>query len=135
MITDPAYVSSRSLKSGLLLIFSIIGACLTTLEILSYLILFHHVWIHDNKTANFVLDQNVIKMRNRVNAISLTGLFATWMMEVCYVLFGGFLLLLLDDNNFIREVDTFVKLFDYYFIPLVQIYTSAPMKRFKAKTQ
>jgi hypothetical protein len=135
MITDATYGRERKLKNGFLLAFSIVGACLTTLEILSYVILFYHVWKHDNKTASFVLDQKVIGMRNRVNAISLTGLFATWVMEVNYIVFGGFLLLLVDDSNFIREVVALVKLFDFYLIPLVQIYTSVPMKRFKAKTQ
>ncbi len=70
-----------------------------------------------------------ITSRNRVNAISLTGLFATWLMEVAYVIFGGFLLFIISDNNLIREIVTCLKLYDYFLIPFVQVYTSAPIKR------
>jgi len=51
-------------------------------------------------------------------------------MEVVYIIFGGFLLFIISDNNLIREVVTCVKLYDYFLIPFVQVYTSAPIKRY-----
>jgi hypothetical protein len=72
-------------------------------------------------------------MRNRANAISLTGLFATWCLEICYIIFGGLLSIVVTDSNFIREFVSALIPFEYYFIPLVQIYTSAPIRKFLSK--
>jgi hypothetical protein len=75
------------------------------------------------------LDKKSINLRNRTNAISLIGLFATWGIEVCYVIFGGLLSIVITDNNFLQEVVSALIPFEYYFIPLVQVYTSAPIKQ------
>ena len=72
----------------------------------------------------------MIKSRNRANAIGVTGLFTAWLLEVFYIVFGGFLLLIVDDSNLIREVVTSLKLYDYYIIPLIHVHTSPPIKRF-----
>jgi len=52
-------------------------------------------------------------------------------MEVCYVLLVGFLKVIFD-SNLPREITTILKYYDYFLIPLVQIYSSAPIKRFMA---
>ena len=69
------------------------------------------------------------RMRQRVNAISLTGLVATWLMEVWYILFVGFFSIFFR-MNFVREVWSIIKYYEFYFIPLVQIHTSPPIKRY-----
>ena len=49
-----------------------------------------------------------------------------------FVIFGGFLLVAVDDSNFIREVVGFVKPFDFYLIPVLQIHSSAPIRSYIA---
>ena len=57
-----------------------------------------------------------------MNAVSLTGLFASWLMEVWYVVFVGILAIILK-NDFLYEMSAFVKVYVYYLIPLVQVST------------
>ncbi len=122
-------------KNSILFFFSLLGAVLTLIEIMSYLILYHHLWNHNNKIVVGVVDANVIKMRNRANAISITGLFAGWIMEIWYLVLAGFLLFIVKDNTSIRQVISCVRMYEFFLIPLVQVYTSPPMKKFMAARQ
>ena len=109
-----------------------LGIGLTTIEITSYIILYYHISCHNNnKSIQQILDQKTLKIRNRSNAISLTGLFVTWAMEVWYILLVSLVSLVINDANWFREVAALIKCYEFYFIPLVQIYTSAPIKRFQ----
>jgi hypothetical protein len=47
-----------------------------------YIIFFHYVTYHNNNIAINVLKPSVIKQRNNTNAISMLGLFASWLMEI-----------------------------------------------------
>jgi len=109
---------------------SVNGTILNLIEILSYILLYGYIWRHDNKNAADILHTNVIQMRNRVNAISITGLFAGWLMEAWYLLITGLLVLVYSDQGLVREVSVCLKGFEFVLVPLVQIYTSAPIKRF-----
>ena len=130
-------------------VFFFLGIGLTTIEITSYIVLYYHISCHNNnKTIQQILDKNTIKNRNRTNAISLTGMFLSWAWEVWYLLlvgivrylksdwlaYGyltGIISLVINDANWFRELATLIKCYEFYFIPLVQIYTSAPIRRFK----
>jgi hypothetical protein len=114
----------------LYLLWSLIGLGHTTVQIASYFILFHYIVQHDNKTAIGVLQQSVIKKRNRVNAISLTGLVMGWLMKVWFIILVGILSLIID-SYVLREVSTVLKQFEFYLVPLVQVHTSDPMKKFR----
>ncbi len=50
----------------------------------------------------------------------------------CFDYILGLLHSVHQDSGFIREVSTLVKLTDFCFIPLVQIITSAPIRRYLA---
>jgi hypothetical protein len=106
----------------------LIGLGHTTVEIASYFILFHYIVQHDNKTAIGVLQQSVIKKRNRVNAISLTGLVMGWLMKVWFIILVGILSLFID-SHVLREVSTVLKHFEFYLVPLVQVHTSDSLKK------
>ena len=113
-------------------VFFFLGIGLTTIEITSYIVLYYHISCHNNnKTIQQILDKNTIKNRNRTNAISLTGMFLSWAWEVWYLLLVGIISLVINDANWFRELATLIKCYEFYFIPLVQIYTSAPIRRFK----
>jgi len=114
----------------IVLIFWPIGASLIIIEAICYIILYRYMWIHNNNMGH-ILNPNVIKSRNRVNAISLTGLFATWLIEVGYNFFGAFLSVFIKDGILLSEVVSSMIPFEYYLIPLIQIYTTANLKSFK----
>jgi hypothetical protein len=44
--------------------------------------LYQHLYNHNNTVIKGVVDPKVIRLRNRANAISLTGLFATCLIQV-----------------------------------------------------
>ena len=114
--------------------FSLVGVVYTTIEILSYTIIFHYIRNHNNNNTVGIIDPSIVKMRNRINAISLSGLFAGWLMEVWYIVLVGFLSLMFD-SKLLREVSTVLKYYEYYLIPLVQIHSSPPIRKFMSTFQ
>ena len=98
------------------------------IEITCYFILYHHIYSHDVNIAALVLDSSVIRKRHQVNAVSLTGLFAGWLMEVWYVVFVGIIAILFK-NDSLYEMSTFCKVYAYYLVPIVQVSTSALLRR------
>ncbi len=78
-----------------------------------------------------VLKASVINERNHRNAITLTGQVATFVIEFWYVLLVTVLSHFLD-IELVREVSPILKHFDVLLVPLVQIYTSPPLKSFIA---
>ena len=54
-------------------------------QLIIYTIFFHHLYKHDNKeTLRRVLDPNVIKLRNRQNAITFLGQFCSFIFELSF---------------------------------------------------
>jgi hypothetical protein len=133
-LSNPHYENDKFLKKAIILFYSNIGLAHTMVEIFSYIILYHYIATHNNTNMQQILAQSEIKARNNVNAISLTGLVMGWLMEVWYVIAGGFLGYVLD-RNMLREVSSILKFYEFYFIPLVQIHTSAPLKRFRINSK
>ena len=129
-LSNPDYASLKHFQFTVALFTSVFGTSLSLVEVLSYVNLFHYIWKHDNTLANAVLDSKSIGSRNRSNAIGLAGLFATWLLEILYILMVGFLHLFIEDSNFLREVVASIKYFDFFLIPFVQVNTSPPIKRF-----
>jgi hypothetical protein len=39
----------------------------------AYVVYFHHIVVHDNNIASKILQPNVIKQRNKTNAITMSG--------------------------------------------------------------
>jgi hypothetical protein len=97
---------------------------------MSYIILFHHIWKHNNNVASIVLDQKIVLQRNKANAMNLTGLFATWVTELVYPIFVGLLFFVVPGHNNIRDVVGTFKWFDYFLIPFIQVHTSPPLRRY-----
>jgi hypothetical protein len=107
-----------------------IGLAQTIVEISSYLILYQYLSSHNNKNMGQILKQSEINARNKVNAISLMGLVMGWFMEFWYVFLVGVLGYVFE-KNLLREVSSVLKYFEFFLVPLVQIHTSAPLKKFR----
>lgn len=104
------------------------GSLMICIELICYIIIFHHLKVHNNEMMSGILDKNVIKKRNFVNAISLTGLFVCWLLELFHLVFAGFVSLFIG-NQWNREVSTFLRQLEFVLVPLIQIGTSPPIKR------
>jgi hypothetical protein len=133
-LTDPENHVKKSYRKFVVLAYSLLGVVFTVIEIISYTIIYHYIRNHNNKNTEGLIDPSVVKIRNRINAISLSGLFAGWLMEVWYIVLVGFLSFMFD-SKVLREVSTILKYYEYYLIPLVQINSSPPIKRFMSTSQ
>jgi hypothetical protein len=122
------------LKKAVVRASFIFGGILTLIELCCYLTYFHFIYNHDNTVAITVISKSSLKSRNKTNAISMGGQVASWVMEIWYIVLVG-LLSTMFQVELLREVSVIIKASDYFLIPLVQILTSAPIKRnFKEKS-
>ncbi len=128
-MTDSHFVYNQQYWKTIYLIYAAVGFTFNLVEITSYIILYHFISVHNNQNTVMILEPSVIRMRNRSNAISLTGLFAGWTMEVWYVILLGFMTQILD-STFLREVPTVLKYYEFFLIPLVETHSSPPIIKF-----
>jgi hypothetical protein len=109
----------------------IYATSMAVMEIIFYLIIYCHLILLNKNVGAKVLKASVINERNHRNAITLTGQVATFVIEFWYVLLVTVLSHFLD-IELVREVSPILKHFDVLLVPLVQIYTSPPLKSFIA---
>ena len=105
------------------------GGILTIIELCCYLAYFQYIYHHDNKVAAVVVSQMMIKIRNKSNAISMVGQLTKWIMEVWYIILVGIFSTMFQ-VDLLREVSVLIRATEYFLIPLVQVLTSPPIKRF-----
>jgi len=77
-----------------------------------------------------VLKPEVINQRNKQNALSLKGCLCTALFKVFYFMGMGLLYFVVEDKALVRDIAIFLKFYDYVLIPLVQIKTSPPLKKY-----
>ena len=80
-----------------------------------------------------LLKPAVIKQRNRANAISMVGQFARWVMDIWYAIVIGYIASIYN-LDLIRELPPMLKNLEFVLIPIVEVYTSAPIQRFMDKS-
>ena len=81
-----------------------------------------------------VLAPSVIQQRNKTNAVSLTGQFLGWVMEIWYLILVGLLSAFFNMDS-VREISSLVKDLEFVLIPFVEISTSAPIRNFIANNK
>ena len=124
---------SANLKTLVRVLVGSIGGILNIIEVSSYGIYFYHIAKHDNTVAVRILDPSVITKRNKRNAISMMGQLVGWIMEVWHVVLIGILTPIFNLDS-LRNVSSLLKNFEFCLIPLVQIWTSVPIKRYLLKS-
>ena len=102
---------------------------LTFAEIACYTKLYLFMYKKDNGRIKKIVNSSVINKRNKTNAITLSGQFAGWIMEIWYIVTIGILNTIFNFELF-REVAPFVKNLEFLLIPMVQIKTSEPIRQF-----
>ena len=81
-----------------------------------------------------VANYSVVTKRNQANAISMVGQIVSWVMEIWYTMFMGFLPMYFKMET-VREVSALLKNFEFVLIPMVEVYTSAPIRKFNLKSK
>ena len=114
--------------------FGLLAFCflLELIEVSSYLVLFHHLYHHDNQVVKSILRPEVIKLRNKKNAISFLGQLSTWILETLYTLLLIYFISW-RQKSALRELASFIKLSEFTLIPLVQILCTPPLRAFVLK--
>jgi len=118
-------------KKMFLTVAGIYGVTLIFLEIVFYINIYLYVVTMNKNVGSKVLKTSVINERNHKNAITLTGQVATCFIKFWFLSLVSILSYFLD-IEFLREVAPIIKHFDVLLVPLVQIYTSPPLKVFMA---
>jgi hypothetical protein len=131
--TTNSKVLTKKYKSFIRVIVGAVGIVLTVIEVLCYVLFFYHIYKHNQTVASQVLEPSIIKKRNKRNAISMTGQLAGWIMEGWHVVLIGFLTPIFDLDS-LRNVSSLLKNFEFAFIPLVQIWSSVPIKKYLLKS-
>ena len=110
------------------MIFSVAAVVVNIAEFICYIIFFCHVIYHDNNIAVMIVKRDVVRQRNRTNAISMAGLFATWVMDASYYCW---MILFLTSNDYeqMREMLTIVKMSEFAVVPIVQVLTSPAVRK------
>ena len=112
----------------------VLAVVFNIIELTCYIISFGYLIYHDNTIAISVLTQDVINQRNKRNAITMVGQLVTWIVEILYVVLQ-FIFALKGNMGEMREIASIIKTLDFFLIPLVQIVTSPPLKRFLLKNK
>jgi hypothetical protein len=110
-------------------LISYVAGLWTLTELCCYLAFFQHVLYHNNSIAVGVVAPSVLKNRNKTNAITMAGQAASWIMEIWYIVIVGVLSTIVQ-VDILREISVVVKALEFCLIPFVQIYTSAPIRRY-----
>jgi hypothetical protein len=106
------------LSTGLLLL----------LELSCYVTIFFEQ-IASTESVSAYLSEAVVKKRQKTNAVTLSGQFATWMAGGWYIVTGLFISFASHSENG-REIAAVFRLTQFGIIPVIEIFTSPPLKRF-----
>ena len=125
---------TMKVKKKSIAIIAGIGTIFTMLELTSYIIFFQYITKHNKNVASTILQPSVIKQRNQANAISMVGQIVAWVLEIWYTIFMGFLPIYFKLET-VREASALLKNIEYVLIPMVEVYTSAPIRKFNLKSK
>jgi len=76
-----------------------------------------------------ILKPSDLEQRKKGNAFSMAGQIAGWLMNVWQVLVVAILSTFFESSN-VREGIPFFKMIEFVLLPLIQIYTSPPIRRY-----
>ena len=104
------------------------GIFCVVLEFVCYVILFNHIFKHNNYDVMLVLSNDTRKKRNQANAISLSGHIYCFMAE----LIG---LIVFELNTAIgfkamsMEIMSFLKILEFGIVSVVTVFTTPELRR------
>jgi len=124
--SSSSYTSQTS--RHIVMSISLIGIFFFVVEMVCYSIFFASLTNYNNTVASALVNPSVIKFRNKTNAISVFGLFASWVLQISDLLIYGVFATQFK-MEWLREVTAVFKGFDFLWIPIIQILTTPPMRK------
>ena len=79
-----------------------------------------------------IVKKEVVRQRNQNTAISMVGLFATWVLEMAYNIWLA-LFVWLGYSQQLRELLTIIKMAEFVIMPIIEVLTSPPLRKFVFK--
>ena len=132
ILNSQAHVPQPGWAQPLNLTLTLAGVILNTVEFCCYIIFFAHIIHHDNFVAVMIVKKEVVRQRNRNTAISMVGLFATWVLEMAYNIWLA-LFVWLGYSQQLRELLTIIKMAEFVIMPIIEVLTSPPLRKFVFK--
>ena len=106
----------------------IIGIWMTVLEISIYICFFHYIYKHDNSEGmRRLLDQEIIKRRNKKNAVTFFGQFCSFVIDVSVMTFL-ILQASMNWNDTFGLVFVWIKLIGFASVSIVEVLTSSRLR-------
>ena len=108
------------------------AVCFVTAEIIAYLVLFHHVYMHNNCNMKQLLSIETRNHRNKTNTISLAGqlyAFLTEMSLIIVLIFHTFITSSSEYFQLSMELVAFAMSIQFGILALVQVLTSPDLRQ------
>jgi len=106
-----------------------IGILFNLTELMCYISYFHYIFKHESTVAVNIVKPSDLKQRRNRNAFSMAGQIAGWLMNVWPVLLVAVLSTFFESSN-VRDIMPFFKMIEFVLLPLIQMYTSPPIRRY-----
>lgn len=119
---------STETSQNIVMSISLTGIFFFVVELFCYIFIFAYLTSHNKNVAAEIVNPSVIKLRNKTNAISLIGLFASWVLQTSDLLIVGVLSTKFE-LEWLREVTALLKGSDFLWIPMIQILTTPPIRK------
>ena len=124
-LTEPGY----TLDGRVLQIFA--ASCtmvFTLIEIGCYVIIFHHLFKHDNGRITAFLSQECTRHRNRSNAITFIGQFYGFWTEFVFMVILTICIVLGKSNIQMKALVSVIKFIEFGILSAIEVLTSETLR-------
>ena len=120
------YAYWRSVRIGL----TAVGFASIMAEIFIYVVFFHHMYMHDNsENIRRILHSDVIKKRNRTNAISFFTQFCSFLMELAWLMLFIITTIMGNKQNGLPFMQRLVRLLSFSLISMIEVLFSRVLRQ------
>jgi hypothetical protein len=128
LILDPTG-QQNSLDGNVLQIFvTSCGIVFPLIELACYLVLFHHVFKHDNGNIKKFLSKECVRQRNQSNAITFLGQFWGFGTEFAAMVIFTATIVLGGTNTQFKAFSTVLHFSGFGILSMVEVLTSEPLR-------
>ena len=104
--------------------------CTKVLELVIYIIFFHHMFKNDNRVElRRLLNPNVIKDRNRTNAITFLGQFCSFAFESCWTVIYIITLYVATRTHKLLVIRFVIRIMTSTCLPIIEVVTSKNLRK------
>ena len=114
---------------GVQSIINLVMFCMAIAELIIYLVFFFHLYLHDNgKMSRRLIAPNIIKQRNKKNAITFYGHFCSFAFEVCFLAFLMMAISVGGPGNGLWTAMVSVRMVSFACMSIIEVTTSGTLR-------